>query len=242
MMGNLSNNGWIRLWRKLLTKRIWTETDPKEKTIMITLLLMANFEPTKTIWKGKEIVLKPGSMIVTLEDILYVSKTETVYELACVLDRFETAFDFLKQKKLSDDPHKRLITILNWKQYQQDGLSNEESEQRKDDALKLYNFYLEKIEPFHKTKVRAIANILKHSKRYSFKDLAKSINNYRPKAIYFEPLHRKDPANFFGIQEPYFKDFLPGAFDPKKISIYSDTNYQALPEALTPERLKELNA
>ena len=57
MTYNFSHDGWLRLWRKLLTKRIWLETDPIEKTIMVTLLLMVNDEPTQAIWKDKEITL-----------------------------------------------------------------------------------------------------------------------------------------------------------------------------------------
>jgi len=240
---DLSNDGWLRLWRKLLTKRIWCETNPVEKTIMITLLLMVNFKPTEATWKEKTITLKPGSMITTIQDIVYRSHSDLVPDaIESALDRFENTFEFLKQKELKNEQHKRLITILNWRQYQQDGLSNAESEKRKEDALKLYDFYVKKICPFHKSKVRAIPNIIKHSKKHSFKDLAKAVINYIPKAMKYDQEHRKDPANFFGIQEPYFKDFLPGVFDPKRVSIYSDANYQSTPAILTTERLEELNA
>jgi len=245
MTYNLPNDGWLRLWRKLLTKRIWIETNPTEKTVMFTLLLMVNSEPVEASWNGKEKILKAGSMIANLEDIMYIAKSGlTQDELEKTLDKFESPLEFLKQEKekLSDDPHKRLITILNWRQYQQDGLSNAESEKRKEDALKLYDFYVKKICPFHKSKVRAIPNIIKHSKKHSFKDLAKAVINYIPKAMKYDQEHRKDPANFFGIQEPYFKDFLPGVFDPKRVSIYSDANYQSTPAILTTERLEELNA
>ena len=243
MSYDLSHDKWLRPWRKILTKRIWLETNPVEKTVMITLLLMVNFKPTEATWKDKTITLKPGSMIVTLDDILYVSKIdETTHEIGCILDRFETPFEFLKQKMLKNDQHKRLITILNWKQYQQDGLSNAESEERKEKALVLYNFYLERISPLRKSKVRAIPNILKHCKKYSFKDMSKAINNYRPTAISYDPEFRKDPANFFGIQEPYFKDYMPGAFNPEKFSGRSIQNDDYERELLTPERLEKLNA
>jgi len=239
------NNGWLRLWRKLLTKRIWLETDPKEKTIMISLLLMVNFELAKATWKGKEIVLKPGSMITTFDDIKYIAKSElTSDDIEPALNKFEYQFDFLKLKIDTKAPNLKLIKILNWKQYQQDGLSHEESEQRKKGALKLYDFYISKIEPDkdHRSKKRATSNILKHNKKYSFKDMAIAINNYRPKAINSDPVFRKDPANFFGIHESYFKDYLPGIFDSKKSLSYQESIIQNIPDMLTKARLEELNA
>jgi len=207
---------------------------------MISLLLMVNSKPTKATWRGKEIILKPGSMITSLEDIAYIAKSGImIEEIAAILDKFVDPLGFIKQKIAIQ----RLITILNWKQYQNEGLSYEESEQRKKDALKLYDFYIEKIapDPTHRTKRRALTNILKHSKKYSFKDLAKAVCNYTPKAMNYDSFHRKDPANFFGIQETYFKDFLPGIFDAKKSYTYQESIVQKIPDTLTPGRLEELN-
>jgi len=238
---DLSNEGWLRLWRKLLTKRIWTETNPTEKTVMFTLLLMVNFKPTKATCEDKEIILKPGSMIATIDDIIYIAKSDlTIIDIESALTKFECPFEFLKQKKLKNEQHKRLITIQNWRQYQQDGLSNKESEELKEKALILYNFYLERIMPSRKTKVRAMPNILNHCKKYSFKDMSKAINNYRSTAMGYDPEFRKDPANFFGINEPCFKAFLPGAFEPEKT--FNNQVVQSIPAILTEERLAELNA
>ena len=241
MSYDLSNEGWLRLWRKLLIKRIWTETNPIEKTVMFTLLLMVNFKSAKATWKDKEIMLKPGSMIATIDDIIYIAKSDlTIIDIESALVKFEYPLEFLKQKKLKNEQHKRLITILNWRQYQQDGLSNKESEELKGNALILYNFYLERIMPSRKTKVRAISNILKHSKKYSFKDMSKAINNYRPTAISYDSEFRKDPANFFSINEPYFKAFLPGAFKSEQSN--QDMISNNIPKMLTPDWLDYLNA
>ena len=37
-------DGWIRVHRELLDKPIWLNSTPEQKTILITLLLMANFK------------------------------------------------------------------------------------------------------------------------------------------------------------------------------------------------------
>lgn len=118
-----------------------------------------------------------------------------------------------------------------------------ETKQRKDYSERLYKFYLEKIGPLRKTKSKAIKNILTHSRKYDFKDMAKAVNNYKPEAMARDKEYRKDPANFFDTTgEPYFRDYLPGVFVPKRLSVYSDTDYRPHPEILTTERLRELNS
>ena len=116
MTYNTSQDGWLRLWRRLLKKRIWTETNPTEKTIMMTLLLMSNYETTEAVWKAKTITLKPGSMIVTLADVAYMAKSEiTIEDVADAIIKFYGPLDFLKQKIDSKNTLKRLIKIRNWK-------------------------------------------------------------------------------------------------------------------------------
>jgi len=233
----LPEDGWLRLWRRLLTKKSWIESKPKQKVIMITLLMMVNFEPAESEWDGKQIVLKPGSMITSLEDIREASGKEiSIQNVRSALDNLEKKYAFLVQQSTMTG---RLITILNWKEYQQGGLTIQQSEQQKENAEKLYDYYIEKIKPEKKSKARAISNILKHSKKFEFKDMARAVLNYMPKALSFDPGFRKDPANFFGVNEPYFKDFMPGKFIKDEVN---GTPIRTHPAELTPERLKELNA
>lgn len=51
-LGVRGMQGWIKLHRELLDKPIWTESTPEQKTILITLLMMANH--TKKNGNGKE--------------------------------------------------------------------------------------------------------------------------------------------------------------------------------------------
>ena len=225
-------NGWIFLWRKLFEKRIWLQSTKEHKVIMITLLLMASYKKKSADWNGKPVILKPGSMITNLEKIREQSgKDISVQNVRTALDNFEDKYEFLTQEVTSAG---RYITILNWKKYQCSDKPNQQTDQQKENAQKLYYFYLEKIEPIRKTKIRTISNILRHAKKYSFKDLARAVANYKtvmPRDI----TYRKDPANFFGVNEPYFKDFLPENFG--KV----DVREQAVPVALTDEKLRELN-
>jgi len=229
-------NGWIRLWRKLHKKRIWEQSTSEHKVIMITLLLMVCYEPEESVWNGNAIMLKPGSIITSLEDIkTQAGKDISIQNIRSALDSFENKYEFIKQEATKVG---RLITILNWKEYQHDGETVQQSEQQRENAEKLYHFYIEKIEPVRKTKVRAIANILKHSKKYSFKDLARAVVNYKSTVITYSPEYRKDPANFFGVNETFFKDYLPENFQKQKDNI----NVMSNPPILTDERIRELNA
>lgn len=232
---NSEKNGWIFLWRKLFEKRIWLQSTKEHKVIMITLLLMASYKKESADWNGKPIILKSGSIITNLEEIREQSgKDISIQNVRTALENFENKYEFLTQKVTNTG---RYITICNWKQYQQHqrgNKANQQTDQQKENSQKLYYFYLEKIEPIRKTKIRTIANILRHAKKYSFKDLARAVANYKtvmPRDI----TYRKDPANFFGVNEPYFKDFLPENFG--KV----DEREQAVPVALTDEKLRELN-
>lgn len=236
MVYELPKDGWIRLWRKLLKKRAWVESGPKHKTILITILLMVNFEKKDTFWNGKAVSLNPGSMITSLEDIRDAAgKDISIQNVRSGLERFDTRYEFLKQEATNTG---RLITILNWKEYQHDGQTNQQTEKEIENAGKLYDFYVKKVQPEKKVRGIAIHNILHHAKKYSFKDMAVAVSNYDTIAKRYEPEFRKRPSNFFGINEPYFKDFLPGIFIPKK----NVPEGRALPDMLTPEKLRELNA
>jgi hypothetical protein len=198
---------------------------------------MVCYESEEDVWDGQPIVLNPGSIITSLEDIkANAGKDISIQNIRSALDNFENKYEFLTQKATKVG---RLITILNWNEYQHDGKTVQQSDQQKENSEKLYYFYMEKIEPARKTKVRAIANILKHSKKYSFKDLAKAVVNYKPIALAYSPEYRKDPANFFGVNETFFKDYLPGNFQKQKDN---NINVMSSPPILTNEKLRELNA
>lgn len=80
----------------------------------------------------------------------------------------------------------------------------------------IYTYYCDKILPIRKSKQRALSNIESHLKRYSEDSLKVAVDNYSQIALSSEPEFRKDPANFFGKNEPYFKDYLPENFEPPK--------------------------
>jgi len=82
-----------------------------------------------------------------------------------------------------------------------------------DKITDIYNKYRIEINPLRKTKQRAIINLKTLSKKYSLKDLEVALLNYASTLNGTEPKYRKDPANFFGVQEKYFMDYLPDNFE-----------------------------
>jgi DNA replication protein DnaD len=108
--------GWVKLHRKLLNKPLWAESTPEQKTILITLLMMVNYESNEWEWQGEKYTVQPGEMITSLESIAQASgKGVSVQNVRTALRRFEK-YGFLTNKSTNKN---RLITIDNWGLYQQ---------------------------------------------------------------------------------------------------------------------------
>ena len=109
------NLGWIKLHRALLDKTIWINSTPEQKTILVTLLLMANHEPNQWEWKGKKYTVKSGEFITSLEKIVAkCGKGITTQNVRSALKRFEK-LQFLTNESTKQN---RLIKIENWSLYQ----------------------------------------------------------------------------------------------------------------------------
>lgn len=107
--------GWITLYRELIKKPIWLNSTPEQKTILITLLLMANHEESEWEWKGQKFTVKPGQMITSLNSIVdKCGKGITTQNVRTALKRFEK-LGFLTNESTKQN---RLITIVNWRKYQ----------------------------------------------------------------------------------------------------------------------------
>jgi len=80
-------------------------------------------------------------------------------------------------------------------------------------AEKIYQGYIKHIQPKLKTKQRAIQNIITWLNRNrTDKELISAYQNYKV-SMSDDPKYRKNPANFFGINEDYAFDFLPINFE-----------------------------
>lgn len=110
------NTGYIALHRKILDSPVWQMTTVEQKTILITLLLMANHSPQKWYWQGEEFSCEPGQFITSLPNIAKTAgKNLTVQNVRTTLKKLEK-LNFLTDKSTKTG---RLITIVNWRVYQQ---------------------------------------------------------------------------------------------------------------------------
>jgi uncharacterized phage protein (TIGR02220 family) len=107
--------GWISVYRELLDKPIWTASTPEQKTILMTLMLMANHEPNEWEFKGEKFTVEKGQMITSLESITQkCGKGVTMQNVRTALKRFEK-YGFLTSESTNKN---RLITLVNWEVYQ----------------------------------------------------------------------------------------------------------------------------
>lgn len=112
------SNGWIKLHRELLEKPIWESSTPEQKTILITLMAMANHQEKEWEWKGEKYKAEPGQFVTSLPSIVQKSgKGISTQNVRTALKRFEK-LEFLTDESTKQN---RLITLLNWGLYQHVG-------------------------------------------------------------------------------------------------------------------------
>ena len=107
--------GFIKIWRKIASKVIWKTSTPKQKVILITLLMMADFNPNEWYWKGQKYKTKPGQFVTSLESIREEAGKEiNIQNVRSSLNKFEK-LGFLTNESTKTG---RLITIVKWGDYQ----------------------------------------------------------------------------------------------------------------------------
>jgi uncharacterized FlaG/YvyC family protein len=123
----MSENGWIKLHRSLKDKAIWKCSTPEQKTILITLLMMANHKPKEWEWRGKKFMCHPGQLITSLDSIKKeAGKGISVQGIRSSLQRFEK-YEFLTNESTKTG---RLVTIINWESYQSHKKNQQSNQQR----------------------------------------------------------------------------------------------------------------
>lgn len=107
--------GWIKLHRCLLDKAIWLDSTPEQKTILITLLLMANHEGKEWEWHGKQFKASPGQFITSANSIIEkAGKGISRQNVRSALTKFKK-YEFLTYESTKTGI---LVTIVNWGNYQ----------------------------------------------------------------------------------------------------------------------------
>ena len=107
--------GWLKLYRDLGDKPIWLESTSDQRSVLVALLMMVNYEPNKWEWQGKQYECMPGQVITSLPKIAERSgKGVSIQNVRTALNRFEK-LGFLTNESTNKN---RLITIVNWGFYQ----------------------------------------------------------------------------------------------------------------------------
>lgn len=112
----MQDQGWVKIYRSILDKPIWFQSTPEQKTILITLLLMANHKEKEWEWNGKRFKAIPGQLVTSLNNIVKnCGKGISIQNVRTALDRFKK-YEFLTYESTKTG---RLINIVNWGIYQE---------------------------------------------------------------------------------------------------------------------------
>lgn len=109
--------GWIMLHRKILENPI--SSKPTWAWLWVVLLLKANHEEKKIIWNNSTITVKEGQFI-TGRDKLSKETGINSSSIERILKYLENEHQIEQQKTTKY----RLITILNWKSYQEKNIKS----------------------------------------------------------------------------------------------------------------------
>ncbi|EAE5019046.1 TPA_asm: DnaD domain protein [Listeria monocytogenes] len=108
--------GWIKLHRDLKEKPIWKSSTPEQKTILVTLLMMANHKENEWEWRGKPFKAKPGEFVTSIKSITEeCGKGISSQNVRTALKRFEN-YGFLTKESTKIST---LINVVNWGVYQE---------------------------------------------------------------------------------------------------------------------------
>lgn len=107
------NNGWIKLYRKILDNPKMMD-DNDYFIVWIKLLLLVTHQEKRVIWKGHEINLKPGQILTGRK---FIASQSLVSEMK--VERILKWLESEQQIEQQTSNKNRIITILNWNRYQQ---------------------------------------------------------------------------------------------------------------------------
>lgn len=112
--------GWVKWHRKVLDNPIIMK-DKDYFAIWGYLLLKATHKKYDTIFKGKRITLKPGQLIVGRKSIAQILKIDE-----SKVQRILKTFENEQQIEQQTTSQNRLISIVNWNEYQESEQQNEQ--------------------------------------------------------------------------------------------------------------------
>lgn len=110
-MNKMADNGWIKLHRRLKDKGYYKNSQYVH--LWIHLILNANHKPKEFMWNKEIMIIKEGQLLTGRKELsVQTGIPETTIER--ILNLFENEHQIGQQKKTKF----RVITILNWQEYQ----------------------------------------------------------------------------------------------------------------------------
>ena len=122
--------GWIKLYRNMLTNKIVMH-DPETFMLWTCLLLLASHKDYEVNFGGRIITLKSGQLITGRKKLSELTgiKEGKIFRTLKILENGQQ----IEQQK---NPYGSIITIVRWHQYQQ---SEQQNEQQMNNKRTLYN-------------------------------------------------------------------------------------------------------
>lgn len=105
-------NGWVKLYRKFRDVGYFDKSQYVH--LWILLLLLANHQGNKFVWNGKTIIINEGQLLTGRKKL---SEETGINE--STIEKILNFFEIEHQIKQQKTTKFRIITIINWKEYQQ---------------------------------------------------------------------------------------------------------------------------
>lgn len=110
-----NKEGWVKVHRKLLDNPIWKLSTPEQKVVLIAIMLLVWHKANEWEWKGQKYRCEPGQVVTSLDSIVSAcGKGISTQNVRTALTRFEK-LGFLTNQSTKTG---RLITVVNWDEYQ----------------------------------------------------------------------------------------------------------------------------
>lgn len=194
-LGDGMYRGYIKLWRKI---RDWLFFQkPLALALWVTLLCEANHKPIKKFFNGKKIMVKPGQLLTGRK---YLAQLVGISEWS--VEKYLKEFIAEQQIIQQTSTKNRLITILNWKRYQDNHTTDhttnhttkrQQTIQQKDtpkndknnkndkiskDTAGIFDYFLLKTKKNYKLTPARAKLIKDRLKDYSTEDIKAAIDNF----------------------------------------------------------------
>jgi hypothetical protein len=127
----MTNEGWIKLYRKISHSPMYKALNSKQRDVMIQCLILANHKQREWQWGADVFECQPGQFITSINSLQErCAKDVSIQNIRKALEILEK-WQFLTDKSTNTG---RLITICNWDIYQ--GVDFEEQQSNQQTANK----------------------------------------------------------------------------------------------------------